>query len=146
MCCKLLDIPALEKPANRWCRHCAPGRGCTIYDSRPQPCRDFACVWLESQRESNPLPPELKPDQCGVVLSFAPDRRDVMVYCDPGDPDAWKSPPVLKLLVIMSRQGLRVMVGNGREYYALDHGRARRAELGPPDESGTRPFLRFLDP
>ena len=145
LCCKLLDIPELEKPANRWCQHCAPGRGCTIYDKRPQPCRDFACVWLESQHDATPLPPELRPDQCRVVLAFAPNRRDVQGYCDPGEPDAWKAPPVLKLLAIMSRQGLRVMVGNGCEYYAFDRGRARRAELGPLDQSGTRHFLRFLD-
>jgi hypothetical protein len=146
MCCKLLDIPALEKPANQWCRHCAPGRGCTIYDQRPAPCRDFVCVWLESQGEANPLPMELRPDKCKVVLAFAPDRRDVMGYCDPAEPDAWSARPVLRLLEIMSCKGLRVIVGNGRHYYALDRGRARRAELTPPDQSGTRQFVRFLDP
>jgi hypothetical protein len=45
----------------------------------------------------------------------------------------------------MSRQGLRVMFGDGRTHFAMDHGRARRVELAPPDDRGIRQFLRFLD-
>lgn len=146
LCCKLLEVPALEKPQNRWCVHCKTGQGCTIYANRPAPCRDFLCVWLESQRAAQPLPPELRPDRSKLVLTFAPNRHDVLGYCDPDFPDAWKAPAVMKLLEIMSRQGLRVMFGDGRDHYALDRGRVRRVELAPADDSGTRQFVRFIDP
>jgi hypothetical protein len=38
MCCKLLEIADADiaKPRNQWCKHCKPGSGCTIYDTRPQ--------------------------------------------------------------------------------------------------------------
>lgn len=144
LCCKLLDIPALKKPQYEWCEHCKVGEGCTIYETRPEPCRDFACVWLESQTQKNPLPAELRPDRCKMVLTFTPDRKDVLGYCDPAAPDAWKGAP-LRLLQVIAQQGQRVMFGNGREHFVIDQGRARRVELAEPDAEGVRLFRRFLD-
>jgi hypothetical protein len=145
LCCKLLDIPVLNKPEGQWCSHCAVGKGCTIYEKRPVPCRDFACLWLESQNEKRPLPAELRPDRCKVVLTFTPDRKDVLGYCDPASPDAWKDAAIFRLLQVIAGQGHRVMFGNGREYFALDQGRVRRVELAEPDADGVRLFRRFLD-
>jgi hypothetical protein len=144
LCCKLLDIPVLKKPQGQWCVHCAIGKGCTIYETRPQPCRDFECMWLESQKEKHPLPAELRPDRCKVVLTFSPDRKDVLGFCDPATPDAWKGAP-LRLLQVIAGRGHRVMVGNGREHFAIDQGRVRRVELAEPDADGVRLFRRFLD-
>ena len=143
LCCKLLGIPALEKSEGQWCTHCAIGTGCKIYESRPAPCRDFACLWLESQNEKHPLPPELRPDRCKMVLTFTPDRRDVLGYCDPASPDAWRG--ALRLLQLIASRGHRVMFGNGREHFVMDQGRARRVELAEPDAEGVRLFRRFLD-
>jgi len=144
MCCKLLAINELEKPEGQWCPNCAIGSNCRIYETRPQSCRDFSCIWLESQSQRSPLPAALRPDRCKMVLSFAENRRDVLGHCDPARPDAWKGAP-LKLLELMSRQGLRVMFGDGRTHFAMDHGQARRVKLAPPDDRGIRQFLRFLD-
>ena len=143
LCCKLLEIPALEKPEGQWCSHCAIGVGCKIYESRPAPCRDFACLWLESQSEKHPLPADLRPDRCKMVLTFTPDRKDVLGYCDPASPDAWKG--ALRLLQVIASQGHRVMFGNGREHFVMDQGRARRVELAEPDAEGVKLFRRFLD-
>jgi hypothetical protein len=63
MCCKLMGVPELEKPANRWCPHCDVGKGCMIYKSRPPSCQKFQCLWLQSQ-----MAEELRPDQTHVVL------------------------------------------------------------------------------
>lgn len=144
LCCKLPDIAELSKPANQWCTNCDIGKGCRIYETRPTPCRDFECLWLESQREKHPLPAELRPDRCKFMLTFAPNRRDVLGYCDPMAPDAWKHPSVLRLLHVLAGQGLRVMFGTGREFFALDRDRIRPVELGEADAEGVRPFVRFL--
>lgn len=49
----------------RPCRHCTK-QGCAIYDSRPEdPCRDFACGWLQND---SPLPEEMRPDKSGVIV------------------------------------------------------------------------------
>ena len=29
LCCKVYNVPEIEKPAGKWCRHCTPGKGCT---------------------------------------------------------------------------------------------------------------------
>jgi hypothetical protein len=145
LCCKLPEIPELDKPQNRWCQHCQIGSACRIYESRPEPCRAFECLWLESQKEAQPLPVTLRPDKNKMLLSFSPDRKDVLGYCDPTAPDAWKEAATFKLLEVISRQGRRVMFGNGREHFAMDNGRARRVELAPPDAAGVRMFQRFLD-
>jgi uncharacterized protein len=39
LCCKLLAIPEIEKPAGQWCKHCTKTRGCDVYETRPEPCR-----------------------------------------------------------------------------------------------------------
>lgn len=143
LCCKLLEIPVLEKPEGQWCTHCAIGSGCRIYESRPAPCRDFACLWLESQKEKHPLPAELRPDRCKMVLTFTQDRKDVLGYCDPASPDAWKGAPWRLLQVIAAHH--RVMFGTGREHFVIDQGRARKVELAEADAQGVRLFRRFLD-
>ena len=145
LCCKLLEIGELEKPKDRWCPHCVPGSECRIYDNRPASCRDFTCLWLASQQEAKPLPPELRPDRSKVVLYFSEDRKDVLGACDPASPNAWKEQAVFGLLDVIAQQGIRVMLGNGREHFAIDRGRARPVELSAPDAKGIRTFVRFLD-
>ena len=44
LCCQVLDIPELTKPAGRLCVHA--NAGCNIYPDRPEPCRTFTCGWL----------------------------------------------------------------------------------------------------
>ncbi|HWA89190.1 MAG TPA: hypothetical protein VG889_04100 [Rhizomicrobium sp.] len=46
LCCKVLSVPALDKPGGTWCAHCDPARGCAIYEARPQECRDFFCGYI----------------------------------------------------------------------------------------------------
>ena len=71
LCCTLVpvDSAALKKPAFTPCKHLrdmllVAGPGCGIYETRPDACRAWSCVWLTSPD----LPPELRPDRCGVVV------------------------------------------------------------------------------
>lgn len=43
----LLEVTAVGKPVNQWCKHCDVDKGCTIYDDRPQMCRSFSCAWWQ---------------------------------------------------------------------------------------------------
>ena len=45
-CCRVLNIdePDMVKPADQMCMHCT-GKGCGIYDSRPNVCRVWDCAW-----------------------------------------------------------------------------------------------------
>lgn len=62
VCCTILNIPEFDAPAGTPCQHeCSVG--CAIYASRPQPCADFKCVYLDS----------------GLDVSYRPDNLQLMI-------------------------------------------------------------------
>jgi hypothetical protein len=66
MCCKVLSIEELNKPADKWCTHCTPGKGCGIYKDRPEVCKTFKCGWLLSPE----VPDWMKPSESKVLLQW----------------------------------------------------------------------------
>ena len=87
LCCKLFDIRALNKPQFEWCKHCAVGEGCRIYEQRPDECREFNCGWLMDAT----LGEEWKPSRSRIVLSL--EGRMIGVHVDPSRTDAWRKDP-----------------------------------------------------
>lgn len=64
VCCTAMQVPELRKDDHVRCEHLAQ-KGCGIYETRPQSCRAFRCVWLH---EPGVIPGEYRPDRCGVML------------------------------------------------------------------------------
>lgn len=64
LCCKLLQISDVDSPLCKWCQHCVKGKGCSIYNVRPEPCRKFECSWLQMKVVKK----ELRPDKCKVIF------------------------------------------------------------------------------
>jgi hypothetical protein len=89
MCCKVLSISELAKPAGQWCTHCRPGKGCGIYATRPFVCRGFYCEWMISKG----LGPEWRPEQAKFALFKSNDGRRLTAAVDPGYPSAWRRSP-----------------------------------------------------
>jgi hypothetical protein len=87
LCCKVMSIDELGKPAGSWCKHCNAGRGCKIYSERPTECRSFSCLWLMDDR----LGPHWKPNKSKIVVTTSEDGLEIR--CDPGFPDAWRKEP-----------------------------------------------------
>lgn len=65
-CCKVLpiDSPALQKPTGVLCTHCDAHDGCTVYAMRPDPCRDWECLWKFFEN----LGDDWRPDRSHIVL------------------------------------------------------------------------------
>jgi hypothetical protein len=114
LCCKLLAIDELDKPAGRWCRHCRPGRGgCSIYADRPDVCRGFHCGWLDGVVGNYWYPlrshlvltrgdPDDRRDQYGRPVSWH------LIYVDPDYPEIWRREPYwteLRRWVLMGLRG-----------------------------------------
>lgn len=119
LCCKVLGIAALGKPAGTWCAHCAPGKGCAIYSARPAECASFACLWLADPN----FPEALKPDRSKIVFSLESGGSQVSAWVDPAAKDAWKSADVYGLLKRLAALGLnlrkQVLVRHGDEITAI---------------------------
>lgn len=125
LCCKVLRVDSISKPAGAWCIACdARGGGCGVYENRPQECRDFKCVWLESQSfaPERRLAPSLRPDVSRAVLMAGKDGKALVCHVDPGMPDAPNRAPLRDLLRAVQAGGENVIVVTGRHRLASMNG------------------------
>ena len=99
-CCTLLEVTDAGKAVNEWCRHCEAGKGCTIYDQRPQMCRSFSCAWLQGH-----LDDDWYPEKAGMVVHFSQDAVNVQV--DSAHPDRWQQEPYFSKLSEWSLNGIK---------------------------------------
>jgi hypothetical protein len=113
MCCKLLAIDVLEKPRGVWCSKCYQKRGCTIYETRPDPCRGFYCGYLRLPE----LDDRWKPAKAKFLINYEDKANRIVIHADPARPDAWKAEPYYKTIKQWSataqRQGGMVLVWAG---------------------------------
>ncbi len=129
LCCKVMGIRELDKPRLTWCGHCDKKRGCMIYETRPETCREFYCAWMTTAE----LGDHWKPLNARMVLTHDRTRNWLIVHPDSGRPDAWLEEPYLSDLrawsVYMTPKGGRVMVFRGDRVIAvLPNG---EQDLGP---------------
>jgi len=95
LCCKLLPIAALDKPADRWCTHSRPGAGgCMIYDERPETCHSFQCAWIADEAIND----HWNPLHSKMVMQITNNRDanyDIFidVHVDRGAANIWRTEP-----------------------------------------------------
>jgi hypothetical protein len=102
LCCKLLSVEALDKPVGKWCQHCVIGRGCLVYNTRPQECRDFYCGFMTLHH----LGEEWRPSASKLILGIEPDGNSIYVVVDPTRPNAWQSDPFYSKLKEWARNAV----------------------------------------
>jgi hypothetical protein len=128
MCCKVMAIKELNKPPLRWCDHCAIGKGCTIYETRPQSCGTFMCGWLAYEQ----MGPEWRPDRSKIVMFADEDGRRIVFDCDTAAPAAWRDrkflPTIMQYGAAAEATGNTVLVCVGTQMYFI--GRERVIDLG----------------
>jgi len=90
LCCKVLGIGELDKPAGSWCTHCRPGKaGCLIYQQRPSECINFNCLWLTSAD----LDAAWHPLTAKIVVHLENEGSRVSLRVDPAFPTRWREEP-----------------------------------------------------
>lgn len=101
LCCKLLAVPDISKPALMMCWHTGIHGGCGVQHLKNDPlhpemmaCSQWECMWLESQRNpdlSKRLSRNLRPDICGFVLGprDREETRCLHVNVDPLRSKSW---------------------------------------------------------
>jgi hypothetical protein len=117
LCCKVLLIRELAKPAGTWCPKCNVGKGCSIYSERPDVCRAFVCGYLLGAQISE----SWRPNKAKMVLVF--EDPHITVHVDPGSPAAWRNEPYISDLRRWSSElaAVRgnVLVAVGRRVFAV---------------------------
>lgn len=124
LCCKLMKVTELKKPALKWCKHCDVGVGCRIYENRPNECQQFSCMYLLDEN----LDEHWNPLKSKMVLAYEPDQNRFAIHVDPGRKDSWRKEPYYsqikswansftenKDLVIVSQGSELIAVVPGRE-------------------------------
>jgi hypothetical protein len=113
LCCRLLAIEELEKPAGPTCVH--HHGACTIYEDRPGSCRGFQCAWLKSQRLTPGARqgPDWRPDRANLMVYSERGGLRLNVVVDPAHPAAWKRWPYyshFKRISERAAEGLELVV------------------------------------
>lgn len=117
LCCKLLHVKELKKPSHTDCLYqidetaCRPG--CSIYNNRPQSCKDFECLWLQE----DDMPADLRPDKSHVVLWVNETGEILIASVDPKYPLAYREGEMGRLLQVMLQTPnakIGVIVGESR--------------------------------
>jgi len=115
LCCKIFAIPEMPKQRHEWCRHCDIGKGCRIYDTRPETCRDFFCGYLLMPN----LPEHWKPSRSRMVLTWESHANRMVINVDSGRPDAWRKEPYyaqIKKWAVAARQNRgELLLWQGRD-------------------------------
>jgi len=62
LCCTLLKVDKINKPAGVMCKHCSTK--CDIYKDRPKACKEFTCAYYQMNKVSE----RLRPNNCGVIF------------------------------------------------------------------------------
>ncbi len=89
MCCKLMTIPALQKPRHTWCPNYVMKRGRGIYETRPSECSAFMCTYLLADG----LDETWRPDKAKFMMWTGSEARRLIVEVDPASPMAWRREP-----------------------------------------------------
>ena len=144
LCCKLLPVRDIAKPAGVRCKHTKHKRGCMIYADRPFSCRTWSCRWM-SDYSTVGLP---RPDRAHYVIDMVYDHIVIkphdgsdsskitvlQVWVDPAFPDAHRAPylqqmgekyRVAAIIRFDSRKALVVFppsFSTDREWHEIAHG------------------------
>lgn len=125
LCCKLLPVKELRKPANTRCNY-QRHTGCRIYKNRPLSCRFWSCRWLTNHEGQAALLP--RPDHVHYVIDMIADKiliqdnetkeaieGDVLqIWVDPAHPDAHQEKHLRDYLQMMAIEtGMPALIRNG---------------------------------
>ena len=100
VCCTLSVVEELNKKAGERCFNCI-GNGCSIYEKRPQVCKDFECAYLQGGNNI-----ELRPDKCGVMFW----KKTETIFCGAMMPGITITDVALKQIVSFKNQGYSLVL------------------------------------
>jgi hypothetical protein len=118
LCCKVFAVPEVDSPRSILCKHCDPGKGCSIHLSRPPVCREFFCNWLLIET----LGPEWQPERSKIVLqsvALAGGHQGLSIHADPDFPENWRLPPYYSQIKAWAAKAAQHTMQTGPIYFVV---------------------------
>jgi len=131
-------VPEINHVAGEWCKYCDIGKGCSIYEIRPDVCVNFECLWLNSHSEGEGMQIEMRPDKCKVVFSPTTKENIISGTTLPNYPDAWRKGPARYIIDKLIEAGVTVVIGGPNTLIktVINKGGEQKVEMSEPDENG----------
>jgi hypothetical protein len=106
-----MGVPEVKKDW-QWCPHCVTGRlggACSIYQTRPERCRDFVCQWLKDTRFGD----HWFPKHAKIVVDHRVEDDKAFVYfvVDDRVPGRWREEPWFSDIKQIAKVGLSGRLG-----------------------------------
>ncbi len=127
LCCKLLHVPDIGKPANMLCWWTGLHGGCAKHSEKKidpslAACDTYKCLWLASQDfedETKRQPRAMRPDMTHVVMGV-PDPENLEsavlhVHVDPAHVSSWREPRVAYYLNDFISRGATIQIHIGND-------------------------------
>jgi len=108
LCCMVLPVPWLDKPAGVWCEHCIIGVGCGLWNNGiPDECKTFVCAYNQLENASV----ELRPDNCKIIFEKVDDTM-FLGTMHPQRNEAYKKKIIQEELVTFYKRGFSVVINS----------------------------------
>lgn len=129
LCCRLLPVKGVPKPALTRCKHQRHGKGCAVYHKPekgfPWECGLWSCAWLRADPNGDAAALR-RPDRAHYCIDILPDYITAMdpdgqnivvpvvqVWVDPKYPDAHRDPALRAWL--LCRTGFAAIIRYGAD-------------------------------
>jgi hypothetical protein len=116
-----MKIVEMNSKEYSYCEKCDPGVGCSIWEKRPDVCRNTNCVWVVEEQ----IPNTFRPDKVGVMFE-RPSKCNVYIgHVDPDRVDVWHSPHLAVFVDKINQAGFSVVLcteKSGENFFSLAPG------------------------
>jgi Fe-S-cluster containining protein len=111
LCCTVLRVDELAKPAGRDCVHqrraadAGGPPGCAIHPTRPSICRSYRCLWLQGGLEDDE-----RPDAIGGVVDLETTGIGLRLAIREAEPGRFDASPALQTIAARYRESMPVRI------------------------------------
>lgn len=110
LCCTILRVDELAKPAGRDCVHQRGAAGCGIHATRPPICRAYRCLWLQGGLEDDE-----RPDRTGGIVDLETTGVGLRLAIRETRPGAFDGSPSLQAIAERFRSSMPVRITDAQD-------------------------------
>jgi hypothetical protein len=138
-------VDVIGKPRHDWCKHCRPGKGCSIYADRPQECQHYFCLWLVRPDFGD----EWFPARAKIIGDLHYSKADqalfVRFHVDPAFPNRWREEPYYTQIKRTALAGLHRKISDQTVHTVVSL-RGKWTLILPHRECAYEPGITFSTP